>query len=109
MNAPIPGPGTHDKRNFEDSIRVSLIEEPLHCEQSGMPVLQLLAALRQYHQARDFSHQERFGKPDGQSRKALSELGRIQQSLQELKSGMGGIGEELFIEASLNVRVAPRI
>ena len=106
MNAPIPelrAPVAHTK---EDTIQVSLMEEPLHTEQADMPVVQLLAALRKYHQARDFSHQERFGTPDPQSRRALSELGRVQQSLNELAAGKGP-GEDFIIEASLNVRVAP--
>jgi hypothetical protein len=87
-------------------MRVSLLEEPLR-DNSGMPILQLLEALQKYHRLRDFSHQERFGRPDQQSRQALSELGKVRQSLSELTSGASGEDPDFIIEASLNVRMAP--
>lgn len=106
MNAPVPElRARHDHESGED-VSVPLVEGPLRSEQSGMPILELLCALRNYHQARDFSHQERYGKPDRRSRQALSELGELQRSLQAMQPGSGETGE-LFIEASLNLRVAP--
>lgn len=106
MNQAIPELREQDIQGGEDSFQVSLMEEPLHTEHSGMPVMQLLAALRRYHRERDFSHQERFGTPDPQARQALSELGKAQESLRNLVSSGGDA--DILIEACLNLKMAPR-
>jgi hypothetical protein len=108
MNQAVPELKEHETQASDDIFRVSLMEEPLRCEHSGMPVLQLLAALRRYHQERDLSHQERFGTPDPQARQALSELGQAQESLRQLTSGAGDEHDSIVIEACLNLKMAPR-
>ncbi len=105
MNAPIPEIRPHDGPASASYFEVPLIEEPLQCEKTGMPILELLAALRRYHQARDLSHQERFGTPDLQSRQVLAELGRVQQTLRDFTSLKGGSGEDFLVEASLNLKM----
>lgn len=109
MNAAVPESRTRHEHEGGKDVSVHLVEGPLRSEQSGMPILELLCALRNYHRARDFSHQERYGEPDRQSRQALSELSELQRSLQAMRPGSGSSSEkgELFIEASLNLRVAP--
>ncbi len=106
MNAYISEPGTQGTESSDESFQVRLIEADLHDEKTGMPVLQLLTALRQYHQSLDFSHQERFGKPDPQSRRALSELKKAQAALRQLTSGTGRGTSDLVIEASLDLKVS---
>jgi hypothetical protein len=108
MNAPIPDSVTDDGVTPAEAFTVSLLDGPLRCEQSGVAVLELLAAMRNFHQLRDFSHQERFGAPDGQSRQALSQLGEVQQSLRQLVADAGGKEGAVVVEASLNVRMVPR-
>ena len=107
MNAPIPELRTHDIQPSEDSFQLSLLDEHLHCEESGTPVLQLLAALCQYHQLRDHSHRERFGKPDINSRRVLSQLEATRKSLQKLTARPDGSGGQFHIEASLNLKMSP--
>ena len=107
MNAPIPELRRHDLQTDQDSFQVSLLEAPLHCEENGTPVLQLLTALCQYHRLRDLSHQERFGKPDSNSRRALSQLEETRKSLQALTARPGGGSAQLHIEASLNLKMSP--
>ncbi len=106
MNAPTRGLPPQENQAAQDLMHVSLLEEPLR-DQTGMPILQLLEALQKYHQLRDFSHQERFGTPDEQSRRALLELGEARQSLNALTSSTGNGRDDFIIEASLNVRMAP--
>ncbi|MGB1139880.1 MAG: hypothetical protein ACPG1A_03205 [Halioglobus sp.] len=108
MNQAIPEALKHEMETSDDVLSVSLMEEPLHTEQAGMPVLQLLAALRRYDHERNLSHQERYGTPDPQSSQALSELQETQRSLQALTSGKDGSEADILIEASLNLRMAPR-
>lgn len=104
MNAPIPENQLHNHNLSEGLLQVSLMDEPLQNDNTGIPVLELLAALRKYHQQRDFSHQERFGSPDRQSRQALSALDEAQHSLRKIAKGAGDQDVAFIIEASLNVR-----
>lgn len=107
MNAPTRGLPPQEDQAAQDLVRVSLMEEPLRCDKTGVPILQLLEALQKFHQLRDFSHQERFGAPDEQSRRALLELGEARQSLNTLTSSMSDGKDDFIIEAFLNVRMAP--
>ena len=109
MNAPVPSDiRPLDSQANENPFQVALLDEPLQREKAGMAVVELLAAMRKYHQLRDLSHRERFGTPDRQSWQALSELGDVQRSLQELASGINGTEQDFVVEASLNVRMIPR-
>lgn len=109
MNAPAQGIHTHKDPISEESLQVSLMEEPLHSESTGIPVLHLLTALRQYHQLRDLSHHERFGEPDPQSRQALSQLEQVQESLQALTARSGEHDMDIRVEASLNLKMSPML
>ncbi len=100
MNAPIPDRVTDDRAAQAEAFTVALLDGPLRCDKSGVAVLELLAALRNFHQLRDFSHQERFGAPDGQARQALSQLGELQQSLRELVADMSGSDDEVLSQRS---------
>ena len=108
MNAPMPEALVQDRSDNEDAYSVSLLEGPLCCDKAGVAVLELLATMRNYHQLRDFSHQERFGAPDQQSQKALAALGDVQRSLQALAASSDGAGQELVVEASLSVKMVPK-
>ena len=105
MNAPIPGLRAHIEQDKEALFQVSLMDGSLH-DGAGMPVLQLLEALRQYHQQRDLSHWERFGEPDPDARKALAELDETRHSLREMSSTLGTEEQDIFVEASLSLRMA---
>ena len=107
MNAPVTELIKDDLQNGEETLHISLLEESLQCG-DGISVFHLLATLREYHQMRDFSHQERFGRPDPHARRSLVELGEARRSLQALAQSLGKDGEDLHIEASLNVRMATR-
>ena len=99
MNAPlrdIPAKGHHAS---EDLLNLSLMREPL---ERGLPALQLLAAIRQYYQMRDFSHQERFGVPEQLSMQAFSGLDQAQQVIKALAGASGD--EEVEVEVSFKVR-----
>lgn len=109
MNAPITEIPTDRGKTNEEFLQVSLIEEPLDSESTCVPVLQLLKALGQYHRLRDFSHRERFGAPDPQSTQALAELRQARQSLQALASTAEGNAGHMLIEASLNLKMTPRL
>ena len=108
MNAPIPEVVTDDSSVQDEAFTVPLLDGPLRCDKSGVAVLELLATMRNVHQLRDFSHQERFGAPDGQSRQELLQLGEMQQSLRERVSGAGVDDVDVVVEASLRVRMVPR-
>lgn len=107
MNAPMPEVFPDHRPANAASYEVNLLQEPLGVQQSGMDVLELLATMRNYHQLRDFSHQERFGVPDSQSRKALAKLGELQRSLQDFLAAEQGAGEDCVVEVSLNLRMTP--
>ena len=106
MNAVVPEQDFQYHQATADSLKVSLMEEPLHSDDSGIPVLQLITALREYHQLRDFSHQERFGTRDPQSTQALNDLEEAHRAMRVLTSSAGG---DVRIEASLNLKVTPAV
>ncbi len=108
MNASMPELKARRTTGGGETFRVSLLEDSLHSNGDGMAVLELLEAMRKYHRIRDLSHRERHGAPDPQARQALSELGEVQQSLQALASSGAHDGEELVLEAALNLRMTPR-
>ena len=108
MNAPLPALTKRDGYLSDEIIQVSLLEEPLVEADAGVPLLHLISTLRKYHYQRNLSHQERFGMPDEQAQQALAELGEVQRSLQELTTRMGDDSTGVLVEASLNVRMAPK-
>ena len=106
MNAAISQARPQARQSNENLLEVSLMEEALDCDTAGTSLLQLLAALRQYHRVRDLSHQERFGAPDPQSQQALSQLEEVRQSLQALSKGADETQRNIRIEACLNLRMS---
>ena len=101
MNASVQFSSSH---THEDLLVASLMEEALQDGDAGLPVLQLLAAIRSYYQARDFSHLERFGVNDGKAQRVLADLDNVTQSVLDIVRHADGSAGEFFVEASVNVR-----
>lgn len=101
MNAPVKHVPLTDDANSNDTIRVSLLQEPLRSSESDIPLLQLLGAIGQYHNQRDLSHQERFGTPDPSAQRAVTELRALEQRLRDA-------GDEFDVDATLNIELSTK-
>jgi len=60
--------------NVKTSMEIPLLGGKFYTDDSHGSILELLLDLQSYHQQRNFSHQERFGKPDPWSEKMLVNL-----------------------------------
>ena len=105
MNAPLREPQYDTSTVADDSIHLPLMQQALVQEDSGVPLIELLAALRKYYQLRDFSHRERFGAPDSATAQALVELDDMQRSLQRLAADARDSDRTILVNAQLSVQL----
>ena len=103
MNAPLRELQHSSSTAKAGAIRLPLMQEPLLLGDSGMPLLELLSAMRSYHQRRDFSHRERFGAPDQASERALLQLDEAQRVLQRLAADASDTERNILVQAQLSV------
>ncbi len=82
MNAPVPIISPNEKDDVRNLLEIPLLDGVFDADDSHEPILQLLHDLQRYHQKRNFSHKERFGKPDPWS---VTMLDRLSQAISESK------------------------
>ena len=105
MNAPLPKPQYRASTVTDDSIHVPLMQQALVQEDSGVPLIELLAALRHFYQLRTFSLRERFGAPDRATEQALAKLDEMQTSLQRLAADARNSNKTILVDAQLSVQL----
>ena len=105
MNAPLPKPQYVASTVTEDSIHLPLMQQALVQEDSGVPLIELLAALRNYYQLSALSRRERFGSPDRATEQAVAKLEETQKCLQRLASDARDSERPIFVNAKLSVQL----
>ena len=105
MNAPLPEPQYRASTATDESIHLPLMQQSPVQEDSGVPLIELLAALRNYYRLRDLSLRERFGSPDRATEQALAKLDEMQQSLQRLAADARDSKRTILVNAQLSVQL----
>ena len=83
MNAPVAQEISLNLSSGEELLTIPVLNNALSEADSQESVLHLINSLYNYHQAKNFSHIERFGTPDAHSEKLQQQL---KQSLQKAKN-----------------------
>ncbi len=83
---------------------VTLINGAFTPDEAKEVLLALISNKIHFHQMRNFSSEERFGKPDPLSVKRLSELYESRKHVVSLLEEAASVGYKLEIESFINIR-----
>ena len=108
MNAPVTGVNLADLQQADGTLEIPLVDGSQCAEHSRDSVMQMINDLQTYHRRRNFSHQERFGRPDPLSEQALEGLDRALESASRLIEDAEDSSVALTIESTIKVTVAPQ-
>lgn len=83
-----------------------LVKGEFSTEDAKKILLNLLNKKIEFHQAQDFSHQERFGGPEGRSANRIKELRQSQSTILAIIEEAGKQGKSLRITSDIKLEIA---
>jgi hypothetical protein len=105
MNAPLYCKSSAKEDSFVNALDVPIMDGLYSADDSREPVLKLLIDLQNYHQVRNFSHRERFGKPDPWSEKMLANLAEAITNAKQIIEDARHSDRPISVESSIRIKM----
>ncbi len=105
MNAPAFNINNTERSQSNNSLDIALLDDNIGIDDSRDSILNLLNHLQNYHRRRNFSHWERFGKPDPWSEKMLAQLTDAHECAVKLIRQAKDNQTSLEIESSIRLKL----
>lgn len=108
MNAPLKLDQAVDAKNNGQSIEIPLSGEPCSADDSRISILQIITDLQNHHRRRNFSHQERFGRPDPLYEKIIADLAEAFEQARQLIEHAQASRVPVVVESSIKLSLSPQ-
>ena len=90
---------------MKDKLKVSLIEGDFQAEEAKEILMNFFSTKVHFHEMKNFSSQERFGKPDEASLKRIPELKQNLEEVLELVAAASRSNNRLIITSLIDIKV----
>ena len=106
MNTMVVGVQDVENGRAKGSLDIPVLKGEFCAQDSQQNVLQLLVDLKNHHHRRNFSHQERFGKPDPWSEAMLADLDAALEDTRQFIKISQERNIPFTVESSIKVRLS---
>lgn len=103
MNAPLMSFASQPAEARMDALDIAFLDGNIAALELQEPVLQMLSDLIDYHQVRNRSHIERYGRPDAWSEEMLAQLHEAVEIAKEMIEQGEDYDIDLRIESTIKV------